>query len=393
MPAPGPNIRRRPARKLEITFGGWVYLGMTLFMGLAAVNVQVSLLFGTFGLMVGVVVVSFMLSRLVLRRLKVQRLLPSNAVVGRPLTIPYEFTNRKRFWPSLSVSVREVDSRAFARPPAAYLLHAAPRTTATVPAQAMPLQRGLQPLDALDLQSSFPFGFLRRRVRLRHPQSLLVWPALARVHPRVIQQCLAAEHTAAANPPVQPRIGGSDEFYGVKEFRVGDNPRFLNWRRSARTGVLVANEMTQVAPPRLMLLVDTYATDAPSLELVERAVAMAASLATTALERGLGVGLHAWADSWVTVSPSRGKRHQRDLLSHLACLPRNHQQDVMALLASGGPWMRQQVTPVLFSPHALPLEAGMPAGRRCVVLAADALTSRQSFVFDPEVDFAACAAT
>ena len=54
---------------------------------------------------------------------------------------------------------------------------------------------------------------------------------------------------------MKPRRGGSDEFYGVKEFRTGENPRWIYWRRSARTGTLVSKEMSQVAPPRLLVLV------------------------------------------------------------------------------------------------------------------------------------------
>ena len=61
---------------------------------------------------------------------------------------------------------------------------------------------------------------------------------------------------------MRPRRGGQDEFYGVKEYRTGENPRHIYWRRSARTGVLVAKEMTQVSPPKLLLLVDTNVDNA-----------------------------------------------------------------------------------------------------------------------------------
>src|SRR6185436_15300047 len=132
------------------------------------------------------------------------------------------------------------------------------------------------------------------------------------------------------------RRGGQDEFYGVKEHRTGENPRWIYWRRSARTGVLVSKEMTQVAPPRLLLLVDTYLpeTAATQLPSVERAIAMAASLASHALEAGLLVGLCTWSNQWISISPHRGKRQRRDLLALLAQLPRNTQHDTERLLAA-----------------------------------------------------------
>src|SRR6476660_2456906 len=98
-------VRRRPSLDFSIT--GLVYCSMMMFMGLAAVNTQANLLFGVFGLMIGVLIVAGMISRVVLRRLKVRRLLPEHAVVGKPITLVYEFTNTKRFWPSFSVTLGE----------------------------------------------------------------------------------------------------------------------------------------------------------------------------------------------------------------------------------------------------------------------------------------------
>src|ERR1051325_9179823 len=86
--------------------------------------------------------------------------------------------------------------------------------------------------------------------------------------------------------------GGQDEFYGVKEYRQGESPRMIYWRRSARTGTLVSKEMTHIAPPRIIIFVDTFIKDrtlANHAE-VERAIAMAASLASRTIDQGLAVG-------------------------------------------------------------------------------------------------------
>src|SRR3954463_15567642 len=102
---PSTPVRRKPA--LDFSMTGLVYSAMMLFMGLAAVNTQANLLFGVFGLMVGILLVSGVISRLVLRKLRVRRVLPDHGVVGRMMPVTYEFRNEKRFWPSLSVSVSE----------------------------------------------------------------------------------------------------------------------------------------------------------------------------------------------------------------------------------------------------------------------------------------------
>src|SRR5205085_7076654 len=158
--------------------------------------------------------------------------------------------------PSLSVVLSELDgAEAFMRQPQGYMLHAAARTTAHVPIEVMPKRRGLHEMDRYQLSTSFPFGFIKRAVEREQKDSVLVYPALAQVDPKLLAMCRSSDTSGAT---MRPRRGGQDEFYGVKEHRAGENPRLIYWRRSARTGVLVAQEMTQVSPPRSIVLVGTY---------------------------------------------------------------------------------------------------------------------------------------
>jgi uncharacterized protein (DUF58 family) len=369
---------------------GLVYSAMMLFMGLAAVNTQANLLFGVFGLMVGILLVSGVISRLVLRKLGVRRILPDHGVVGRMMPVTYEFRNDKRFWPSLSVSVSEIDgAEGFARQPQCYLLHAAPSTLAMVPAELFPKRRGLHELDRYQLSTSFPFGFVKRATNRRDKDTVLVLPAIGEVSQRLLAMCRSAENTGAS---MRPRAGGNDEFYGVREHRQGENPRLIYWKRSARTGVLVAREMTQVAPPRLLLGVDTFAADR-TLEQharIERAIAMAASLASMALDQGMSVGLVAWSGHWVGINPDRGKRHRDDLLSLLARLQLNTEKGISDLLERIGGLLRSGTTPVLFTPRDVQLGLGDRARGSMVVVSAASPLADSWFRFDPDVDFATC---
>jgi uncharacterized protein (DUF58 family) len=385
-------VRRKPS--LDFSLTGLVYCSMMMFMGLAAINSQAALLFGVFGLMIGVLLVSGVISRKVIRRLKVRRVLPDHGSVGRPMTMTYRFTNDKRFWPSLSVTVAELDgAEGFTKQPQTYLLHAAPRMTASVPTEMIPKRRGLHQLDRYQISTSFPFGFIKRAIIDHHVDRLLVYPPLAQVDRQVLMMCRAAENTGAT---MRPRKGGQDEFYGVKEYRPGDNPRRIYWRRSARTsayGVLVAKEMTQVAPPRLLILVDTCLRDRSVEEhvRVERAVAMAASLAAKAVDEDLSVGLFVWSDGWKGIDPSRGKRHRNDLLSVLARLPLNTEHTTADLLRAGRHFLREGTTPILLTPrdgHGAPAEEASNGLGSLVVIPSTAPAADHWFRFDPGVDFA-----
>ncbi len=115
----------------------------------------------------------------------------------------------------------------------------------------------------------------------------------------------------------------------------GENPRLIYWKRSARTGELVSKEMVQISPPRLLIMVDGF-IESPTLAehaAVEKAIAMAASLASRAMDSGMAVGLCTWAGDWTSIAPQRGKRHCRDILAALAALPINRTVPAGQLLA------------------------------------------------------------
>lgn len=369
---------------------GLVYCGMMLFLGLAAVNTQANLLFGVFGLMVGILLVSGVISRLVLRKLRVRRVLPDHGVVGRMMPVTYEFRNDKKYWPSLSVGLGELDGvEGFQTQPQCYLLHAAASTTASVPAEFFPTRRGLHELDRYQLSTSFPFGFIKRAINRRDKDTVLVLPPIGEVSQRLLAMCRSAENTGAS---MRPRPGGADEFYGIREFRRGENPRLIYWKRSARTGVLVSREMTQVAPPRLLLAVDTHTADGSVEERsrIERSIAMAGSLAAMALDQEMSVGLLAWSDHWVSLKPDRGKRHRDDLLSFLARLPRNAAHGMTEILERMGQQLQSGTTPVLFTPRDVQLGLGDRARGAMVVVSAASPLADAWFRFEPNIDFATC---
>ncbi|HSU67600.1 MAG TPA: DUF58 domain-containing protein [Tepidisphaeraceae bacterium] len=390
-PAKLPNqtvVRRRPGLDFSVT--GVVYVGMMLFMGLAAINSQANLLFGVFGLMIGILVVSGFISRLVLKKLHVTRSFPESGCVGETLTLIYQITNGKRFWPSLSISIAELDgSEAFTTQPQGYMLHAAPHMTASVPSLVIPKRRGLHTMDHYQIATSFPFGFVKRARTERYRDSILIYPPIARVDPKLLSMCRSVD---ASGETMRPRPGGSDEFYGVKDYRPGDNPRRIYWRRSARSGTLVSKQMTQSAPPRIALLVDTC-LEGTSLEAhaaVERCIAMAASVATVALERGQSVGLCAWSEDWVLLPPTRGKRHREDVLSILARLSRNTERPLQELLEKCQSVLHTGTTPILFTPRDVQLGIAEGSRQGMIVIPADSDRARAWFRFDPGIDFRSC---
>lgn len=381
-------VRYRPS--LDFSFGGLVYCCVMAFMGLAAVNTQANPLFAVFGLMIGVLLVSIIIGRKVLQKVRIQRLIPEAAIVGQPVTIYYEFTNRKRFWPSLSVNFAELEgSEAFVHQPVTYMLHTAAGMTSTVPMEVVPKRRGRHKLDRYQIATSFPFGFIKRALIRRQPDEMLVYPALGVVNPILLQRCTAVEKSG---PTVRPQRGGLDEFFGVRPYRAGDNPRWIYWRRSARTGTLVTKEMTRVTPPRLVLIVDSCVSGRTrrSHAMVERTIAMAASIVNFAVERGLMVGMCFWANGWQTIAPQRGKRHRRDLLSTLSQLPLNTDHGLDELVAHAQPALQSGSTGVVLTPAQVQPQLMDRRYGNLVTISASVDEDRDLVVFSQEIDFRHC---
>lgn len=389
IPVPVRAYPRTPIRRKRLDFSvtGLVYLAMLFFMGVAAINSQANLLFAVFGLMVGILLISGVISMMVLRKLSLLRVLPDHAVVGQPLVVTYEITNNKRYWPSFSVTIAELDgAEGFRKQPQAYMLHAAGKMTAAVPVELIPRRRGLLTFDRYQVSTSFPFGFIKRAFDRRHKDTLLVYPALAEVNPRVLQLFRSAETSGAM---MRPRRGGTDEFYGVKEYRSGENPRWIYWRRSARTGELVSKEMTQVSPPRLMLLVDTHVPEPhpQHFAAAEKCIAIAASLANLALEAGLPVGLAVSTEQSLTVAPNRGKRHRRELLGILGRLPLKSTPVAPALLERAIEHQKSGTTTVFITPREMQLSLGEHVRGGMVVLSPNSSAVQRHFKFDESIDF------
>ena len=373
---------------VDISFAALAYGIIMLIIGLAAVNTQTNLLFGVLGLMAGVLVIAGVLSLVMVRRIGIRRQMPEFLAVGRADTLTYRLSNSKRFWPSFSVSLGELDGcAAFEHQPYAYMLHASPGATVDVRTRILPHRRGVYELNRYQVSTSFPLGFIKLAAVAEQKDTIVVFPALGKVHPRVLMMCQSAENIGS---PMRPQHGGQDEFYGVKEYRLGENPRWICWKRSARTGELVVREMTRVSPPRLMLLVDTASDGASHTDLpsIERSIAMAASLASHALEQGYPVGLCAWNDGWLQLAPRRGKRQRLDLLTALARLPRNRHYDADALLNAFHDVTQTGSTRVLFT-HRAVRETRRPHSGLLVFCSTSPLAD-SLFAFSTEVEFSHC---
>ncbi|HEX3694566.1 MAG TPA: DUF58 domain-containing protein [Polyangia bacterium] len=277
----------KPRRRFPPTREGWWFLMATLLIGLAAINAGLNLLFLVWGMMLCLILASGVLSELCLRSLEVRRSPPTNIHARAPYLMGIALTNGKRRIPSFSVEVedlmdgRPIEKRCY------FLKLPAGRTQETAYRHMMP-RRGRQHLSGLRLSTKFPFGLIQKSRDVTDPAELIIYPALVPV-PDQLLRGLPAEHGRGR---MRWRSRGGD-FFGLRDFRHGDDPRDIHWRTSARRGMPFVRENEDDEGLTATVLFDNSmpgtADDGGSPEAFEEAVSLAASVSAELLRRGYRV--------------------------------------------------------------------------------------------------------
>jgi len=161
-----------------------------------------------------------------------------------------------------------------------------------------------------------PFGFYLVEKKLG-PETLSVMPRPERI--RGVQ--LRPRHVGPWPGVISSRaLGLGTEFYSMREYVPGDDPKRINWKASARYNELIVNETEAERVTDVMIVLDTDVTflGTTESELFEREVRAAASLTRLLLRQGNRVGLVLQGGERGSIPAGFGKRHERRILYLLA---------------------------------------------------------------------------
>ncbi len=272
--------RIRAWRRIRVNRAGLVFTLGSFAVGFAAFNTGNNLLYLLFGAMLGLIVVSGWLSEQVIRDLKVIRRVPRGVTAGSPVRIEYEVWNRRKHFPSFTLEIGEAGFQGRGFIP---LLQ--PGGHASARSETRFARRGVVPLRAVTISTSFPFGLFRKSRDIPLAGELVIWPRSDRkVRPPNPGggRMPRSGHTSAGS------AGPRGEYRGLRSYRPGDDPRDIHWRTTARLGQPVIREYEQSDTEALWLCLDTRGE--PGLR-AEAAVEIVASLAARAFHEGRRFGL------------------------------------------------------------------------------------------------------
>ena len=296
--APGPRSGAGSARgageqserRYELGWSTAVFIMTAVFLAIGAINSQNNLLFWAFGLSVGGLIVSGIVSGAALMGLRVERSAPALVRVGEASVVTYRVRNTARYTPAFGLTIR--DEVEGGEPLETGLGHVGAGAGASVSSVLTPERRGVLRLRRVRVTSAAPFGLLRKTVVFDAPATIAVGPVRLPIR---TEAATPTGHSAGPKRPDRRRVGAGEEFFGLREYRAGDSPRMIAWRSSARHGELVVKQMTPPAPPRCVVRLLAIPPGTP-WGLAERTLALSAAAVEAACGSGMAVAFSVpWA--------------------------------------------------------------------------------------------------
>lgn len=349
------RIRRwlRPPRRLKFTRQGRWFVAITLLLGIGAINTGNNLLYMLLGMLLGLIIVSGIMSESMIRKVTIERLPGPPLFSGTEGAVQYRLTNQKLFVPSFSIEVVEGEDRETkewrqalegknsrkkkkkkagdTRDPALprCLVHRVPAgMERTQRGSVTPPRRGLYRYEHIDLVTRFPFGFFEKSKRLEQKGERLVFPRM------VDPPRLDTGQSRLDGAEEDPKKGLGYEFFALRDYQTGEDWRRIHWKVSARRGDLIVRETERELSQTVSVGVYNVLTkEAGRAEerAMERLIEAAAALAKKLISDGCEVGLTS-VDGVVT--PGVGSAQLNQILRALALLE-VHRDNSSRMVPSG----------------------------------------------------------
>lgn len=166
-------------------------------------------------------------------------------------------------------------------------------------------QRGLMRPGRLRVESDFPLGLCRAWSWIDLDMSCPVYPRQASVPEHLLQQGGSKQVDGAISRRV-----GEDEFIGHRAFQIGDTPRQVDWRATARSGTVLTKLFFEAPNDEIWLDYDQMPGSSSEARLSQLCYLV---LRASLTEQPYGLRLPT-----ATVALGQGQTHEKRCLTALA---------------------------------------------------------------------------
>ncbi|ANF23587.1 DUF58 domain-containing protein [Thermococcus piezophilus] len=164
------------------------------------------------------------------------------------------------------------------------------------------IKRGIHEFNWVELSYRDPFGFFKVDKKIELYTEIVGVPIIEGVPTPYSTRGTKI----TVGPLPSPRVGEGVEFHAIRDYQPGDPLKIINWKATARTGKIMANEYESERKVDVVFIVDSSYTGELVFDYLVRA---AASLMLDALNNGTSFGLLLAEEVPLWIRVDYGKRH------------------------------------------------------------------------------------
>lgn len=251
---------------IQVTTGGLIFVCVIVIVGFAAWNTGNNLLFLVLSLLIAALFVSFLAAQASLRDLVVSARFPDHIFAGEPAPVVITIQNKKRFYPSFSITVeargpedvKDLEKASwFYRPrfkkrALAYYTYIPRLAGAEQKVEQTFPERGHELITGFELSTKFPFGFFRHRRRLpTRNVDIIIFPKTKTISDEL--------HLLPMNAGrlMSTRRGAGHDLFSLRDYQHQDDLRHIDWKATARARRLIVREFTAEDERRVNVWLET----------------------------------------------------------------------------------------------------------------------------------------
>jgi len=281
--------------KVKVRRSGFVFIGTTVFLGVAAANTGNNLLYMVVSAMLSVMLLSGVFSLINIRGVEV-KLVPPPEIFARSRAVLRVFLKKKGKIPAFLIKVSLGGEEVLF--PSVGNEWEEKRIHASFP------KRGRVRKVEITLSSDFPLGMFVRSLKVVVDTDFVVFPAPIPAGEPVFYGGSHKEGEGAGLAPVK----GYEEFKGVRVYS-GEPMKLIHWKHTAKRGEVLVKDMSAQEKEPIILSLDSVQGD------TETKLSRLSYLTIRFIDEGYPVGLKLGKEE---LPPRRGKRQKVLILRRLA---------------------------------------------------------------------------
>ncbi|MCX8022754.1 MAG: DUF58 domain-containing protein [Syntrophorhabdaceae bacterium] len=284
---------------IKITKAGFLYIGLTIFLGVSAVNTGNNLMYLIVAALLSFMGISGFFGKNNLSKISIDIEFPGEIYANAPSLIKVTLKNEKKLLPAFLINLHIGEKKIL-------FPYVETKGGLTQYITTLWKKRGEYKIEDIYISSVFPFNFFTRFKKVKKGFTVVVFPQLIKSDVFTIQR----RERRTKGEQADNRIGFDSDIVSIREYTIGDPIKYINWKATAKTGKLKTKEFSSLMDkPRIIDF------DSISIKDVETKISCIAYTILQCIKKNLPVGLKL-KDRFY--EPDCSQKHKINMMRELA---------------------------------------------------------------------------